>query len=71
MGISWSRFPLLPGQSGTVAPQGIPASSLQTRGSLGAGSVYHTTGDTIEIIEPEALEWAVDTAVQVIRRLDS
>ncbi|NIO68482.1 MAG: hypothetical protein GTN71_05400, partial [Anaerolineae bacterium] len=50
---------------------GIPASSLQTRGNRRAGSVYHTTGDTIEVIEPDTLERVVNTAVQVIRRLDS
>jgi hypothetical protein len=39
-------------------------------GNWRAGSVYHTAGDTIEVIEPEALERVVNTAVQVIRRLD-
>jgi hypothetical protein len=71
MGVSWSRFPLFPGQGGTVALQGIPASSLQAGGNRRSGSVYHTTGDTIEIIEPDALERVVNTAVQVIRRLDA
>jgi len=35
------------------------------------GSVYHTTGDTTEVIEPDTLERVVNTAVQVVRRLDS
>jgi hypothetical protein len=51
--------------------KGIPATSLQTRGNRRAGSVYHTTGDTIEVIEPDTLERVVNTAVQVIRRLDA
>jgi hypothetical protein len=51
--------------------KGIPATSLQTRGNRRAGSAYHTTGDTIEVIEPDTLERVVNTAVQVIRRLDS
>jgi hypothetical protein len=33
--------------------------------------VYHTTGDTVEVIEPEVLELVANTAVQVIRRLGS
>ena len=49
----------------------MPASSLQTIGNRRTGSVYHTTSDTIEVIEPDTLERVVNTAVQVIRRLDS
>jgi Zn-dependent M28 family amino/carboxypeptidase len=51
--------------------KGIPATSLQTRGNRRAASVYHTTGDTIEVIEPDTLGRVVNTAVQVIRRLDA
>jgi hypothetical protein len=41
------------------------------RATEGSGSIYHTTGDTIEVIEPDALGRVVNTAVQMIRRLDS
>jgi hypothetical protein len=71
MGVSWSRFPLFPGKGGTVALQGIPASSLQAEGTRRSGSVYHTIGDTMKIIEPDALERVVNTAVQVVRCLDA
>jgi hypothetical protein len=43
----------------------------QTRGNRRSGSVYHTIGDTIKVIESDALERVMNTAVQVIRRLDS
>ena len=64
MGVSWSS------DFHSFLAKGIPASSLQTRGNRQAGSVYHTTADTIKVIEPAALERVVNTAVQVIRRLD-
>jgi hypothetical protein len=56
MGVSWSRDAGL-----------FPANQRQAR----TGGVYHTTGDTIKVIEPDTLERVVNTAVQVIRRLDS
>ena len=56
MGVSWNRDTGL-----FSANQRQPASWQR----------LHTTGDTIEVIEPEVLERVVNTAVQVIRRLDS
>lgn len=61
-------------RSGDFAPflrRGLAAASLQTGGSSEAELAYHTSFDTIELIDSSALEMAAQTTVRVVEILST
>ncbi len=68
--------PLLPGSGGTdawtFARLGVKATSLigMSASSIGDKTVYHTLQDTVEHIEPAAVEAALDIAVNYVMYKD-
>ncbi len=76
LGHNVSVKPLLPGSGGTdawtFARLGVKATSFIgiSPSSIGDKAVYHTLQDTVEHIEPEAVEAALDIAVNYVMYKD-
>jgi Zn-dependent M28 family amino/carboxypeptidase len=51
--------------------RGLPATGLQTLGSAEAELAYHTSNDTIAVVQPAALDLAARTALEMIQRVET
>ena len=59
-------------RSGDFAPfleKGLPAASLETRGSSAAEQAYHHISDTVDVIEPLSLNITIQTVAKFIEML--